>query len=395
MGDYLHILIITNEPFPNGGAATNRFKGYAQELVKLGSEVSVIIWSSSGLMIEGNSSSGSYEGIKYEYSFTHVSHNKVIRRFYKLIQIVTGTIHTNGFLRRHDIDCVLLVSNDPMMMIMGYMLSKLHNVKYIQEKSEYPFVLMKARNALQRIYATMYCKYLYRIFDGMIIMTKTLCDYFSTVCSKDAVLFHMPMTVDLSRFTSSRQAKNKWITYCGSFGGTKDGVDHLLMAYSIVAKEYPGWKLVLVGKASQPEEARLKKLVSLNGLSDKVKWTGHLDYSEVPKILSESSILVLSRPDSIQAQYGFPSKLGEYLATANPVVVTDVGEIKDYLENGVSAMIAKPGNIAELADKIQFLINDPDQANEIGLRGREIAEKCFDIKVQAGRLAEYLEGLIG
>ena len=48
-------------------------------------------------------------------------------------------------------------------------------------------------------------------------------------------------------------------------------------------------------------------------------------------------MLVLARPDNIQAKGGFPTKLGEYLATGNPVVVTKVGEIPNYLIDGVNA----------------------------------------------------------
>ena len=60
----------------------------------------------------------------------------------------------------------------------------------------------------------------------------------------------------------------------------------------------------------------------------------------MPKYLCNAKLLALARPDSIQAQGGFPTKLGEYLATGRPVVVTKVGEIPDYLEDGVNAFLS-------------------------------------------------------
>ena len=50
----------------------------------------------------------------------------------------------------------------------------------------------------------------------------------------------------------------------------------------------------------------------------------------------------MARPDSRQARGGFPTKLGEYLATGKPVCVTKVGEITVYLEDNVSAFLAEP-----------------------------------------------------
>ncbi len=55
-------------------------------------------------------------------------------------------------------------------------------------------------------------------------------------------------------------------------------------------------------------------------------------------------------PDSKQAQGGFPTKLGEYLATGNPVCATTVGEIPDYLVDGESVYFAVPGSVDSFAD---------------------------------------------
>ena len=74
-------------------------------------------------------------------------------------------------------------------------------------------------------------------------------------------------------------------------------------------------------------------------------------YNEVPQLLMDSEVLALDRPNSIQAQCGFPTKLGEYLLTGNPVVVTKVGDIPLFLEDGVSALLAEKRNAENLPER--------------------------------------------
>ena len=74
-------------------------------------------------------------------------------------------------------------------------------------------------------------------------------------------------------------------------------------------------------------------------------FTDSVSPTTIPQYFMDAEMLVLARPDNIQAKYGFPTKLGEYLLSGRPVVLTDVGNITDFLKDGVSAFIAKPGDI--------------------------------------------------
>ena len=110
------------------------------------------------------------------------------------------------------------------------------------------------------------------------------------------------------------------------------------------------------------------------------------------KIL-EAKILVLPRPDSLQAQHGFPTKLGEYLATGNPTLVTSVGEIPDYLTDNLDCYIAAPGNVESLKNKLLEIIEDYPKAKKVGLRGRKIAEIHFNNMNQTKKIIRTIEKL--
>lgn len=104
-------------------------------------------------------------------------------------------------------------------------------------------------------------------------------------------------------------------------------------------------------------------------------------------------MLVLARPNNKQSEAGFPTKLGEYLATGKPVVVTRVGEIPEYLEDQVNAFIANPGDAGNFALKMKQVMLNYDKALNIGHAGRQLAHTTFNSTFQGNELAGWLKHL--
>ena len=122
-------------------------------------------------------------------------------------------------------------------------------------------------------------------------------------------------------------------------------------------------------------------------------WKGEFSRDKIPAIIKNASLLALPRPDSKQAQGGFPTKLGEYLATGNPVCATTVGEIPDYLIDDESIYFAEPGSINSFADAMKRALSNPLKAKRIGTNGRKVAETHFNKDIQAKKLYDFLSSL--
>jgi glycosyltransferase involved in cell wall biosynthesis len=101
-------------------------------------------------------------------------------------------------------------------------------------------------------------------------------------------------------------------------------------------------------------------------------------------------VLALARPRSLQAQGGFPTKLGEYLATGNPVVVTKVGDIPLYLTDNETAFLAEPNDVDSFAKKIEFVLSNPDIAMKVGEAGKRLTQEVFNYKYQANNIVEFI-----
>lgn len=251
--------------------------------------------------------------------------------------------------------------------------------KVFHERTEHPSVVPVYPRFLQKSYLKA-CKKL----SGMFVISTALKRYFEALGVNNVSIINM--TVDPTRFENLKKQPqvNPYIAYCGTASNNKDGVDELIKSFGIVHSKYPNYKLIIMGKApNKDDKSGNIKLVKSLGLIDSVIFTGVIAAEQMPQRLLNAEILALDRPDSLQAQSGFPTKLGEYLLSANPVVVTKVGDIPLFLSHKVSALLSNERDIVSFSNNLIWAIENKEKARQIGINGRKIALKEFNNEIEA------------
>ena len=223
--------------------------------------------------------------------------------------------------------------------------------------------------------------------DRLFVITNALKRHFASHGVPPDKIRIVNMHVDLSRFEGIRQNRSKpVISFCGSiWDNAKDGPDVLIRAFAKVVRNHPEARLCLAGSISEAVNSNLKLIDNL-GIRDKVILPGFVSSDNIPQLLSDSSILVLPRPESSQATYGFPSKLGEYLASGNPVIASGIGELPLFLTDKKSVIFTVPSDADDLAGKITWALEHSGEADGIGLNGRRVAELNFNSEVESAKI---------
>jgi glycosyltransferase involved in cell wall biosynthesis len=266
---------------------------------------------------------------------------------------------------------------------------KMMNIPIIRDCSEIPMFIQRQKtrrtmhNSLLRIKMKMY--------HDLIVISDHLNSFYSVMFPKSRI-FQIPILVDLDRFKDIRTVNHsgKIITYIGSMDGNKDGLENLIEAMALVYKRIENARLHLVGSAPKEDIAKLKSKVSSLKLDNIITFLGKKTTDEIPSILVNSDLLVLARPNNSQAQAGFPTKLGEYLASTKPVVITTTGEIPKYLKDKESAYLSKPDDVNDFANKMIYALSDQN-AECIGQRGYEIAKNNFNYQLYGRQFIDILE----
>ena len=255
-------------------------------------------------------------------------------------------------------------------------------IKIFCEATEHPEY--NGSGVLKRINNIISLYYIKRI-DGLFVISQTLKEYFISKGVKKERICIVNMFVDSNRFSHIvKNSDEKYIAYCGYVSIRKDGVDVLIKAFSKFHSLHPDYKLYIIGRAGFPEPlSYFIDLAEKFGVKESVVFTGEVSADEMPQLLVNAEILALARPDSLQARNGFPTKLGEYLSTGNPIVVTRVGEIPLFIKDKINGILANESDVDDFADKLIWVAEHPEQAMTIGKNGKKLVEYEFSYLEQS------------
>lgn len=389
------LIAITLGSYPYGEATTNRHLSYLKGLIELGVNVKLLILQPAvNQSKKSNKEKGNFDGIEFEYMQWKVYKSisgKIINRF----QAYLKTFQKIKYLlsKKNEDIRILILTTKSADIFPFILLSKLYQIPVFHERNEFPFLY--SNSLLKKLSLWFYLKFLIPQFDGIFVITRALVEFFGKYNIKHDRIIHLPMTVEVERFSRTKERITEfgeYIAYCGSMYTEKDGVPDLIKAFNIVAKSDKNIKLLIIGDNSNKNKfASILDLINSSAFKDRIFCIGKIERDDMPKYLNSAKILALARPDNIQAKGGFPTKLGEYLSTGKPVVVTKVGEIPNYLTDRVNAFLAEPDNPLHFAKKLQEVISNYDSAQLIGQKGKEVAELVFSYKIQAPILLRFLQ----
>lgn len=260
--------------------------------------------------------------------------------------------------------------------------------KIYHERTEHPLVSRSWASDLQ---LQKYLRDCTKV-DGLFVISSVLKQTFINLGVPADRTYIVNMTVDPFRFQGlEKQNCEPYIAYCGTVSNAKDGVDCLIKSFSIVAQQNKQIKLYVIGSIPNPNERNSNlELIKELRLENQIVFTGVVPAEGMPQILKNAKVLVLARPNNLQAKNGFPTKLGEYLLTGNPVVITKTGDIPLFLKDGFSALLCEPDNCKEIANKIIWAINNYEEAMIIGKQGREVALAHFNCKTEAEKILKVI-----
>lgn len=371
-----HFYIVCNVYKPNT-APTNRILGFVHGFSELGidAEVVFLIPDSKRSKVERKYPHISFRYMWEKMPFSNRVLNKLAEKYYGC-----------KFARKLMPDDVVFLTN------FGNIFFKVINkkgVKVVHEKTEHPDVYSFKCFNLER-----YKREVRRV-DGMFVISTALKKYYVSLGVPEDKSEIVNMTVDPNRFLGlRRQPTEKYIAYCGTASNNKDGVDELIKSFAIVHKSHPEVKLYIIGKTPDKADAFGNiKLIEELGIKENVIFTGIVSAAEMPQMLKNAIVLALDRPNSLQAQCGFPTKLGEYLLTQNPVVVTNVGDIPLFLKDGETALLSKERDPQEFSSKLIWALEHPSEAAEIGKSGCQVALREFNYLKETNKIVNAIKRL--
>jgi glycosyltransferase involved in cell wall biosynthesis len=210
----------------------------------------------------------------------------------------------------------------------------------------------------------------------------------------------VPTLVDIDRFGAGDPQRFRQslgiedrltVVFTGSFVRT-EGLSILCAAFSTVSTVRPEARLLIAGASLVPDSDDIEVLFGKYQLQGRAHYLGMLSESDVIDLQACADVLVMPKTDDVVNHAGLGTKLGEYLASGNAVVASDVGDVSRYLVHRKDALLVPPGQPEGLSAAILLLLDDPVMRAEIGGRGRVAAQRHFSVDHNVGRIAHSLIG---
>ena len=156
------------------------------------------------------------------------------------------------------------------------------------------------------------------------------------------------------------------IISAGRFEDVK-GFDSLIKAFSLIADICPKWRIDIFGSGCR--ERHLRDLITYHRLENRIAILPptHDIYSEY----LSSDFYVLSSQHE-----GFGMVLIEAMSCGKPCVAfnCDYGP-REIIDNGITGLLVEDGNIEQLAEKMQWMIEHGEERIKMGERAREAIKK--------------------
>ena len=200
----------------------------------------------------------------------------------------------------------------------------------------------------------------------------------------------VPETVKLNQM-QIQQIKQKWgirpddivIGIVARFAEVK-GQKYFVEAAGLLA-DFKNIKFIMVGIG--PTEKQLRELVNNLNLEKSVIFAGYVE-----KVYEIYNILDINVISSISEALCLSLIEGMYIE--KPCVGSDTGGIPEVIQDGVNGFLVPKADSKALADKMRILVENPELRNEMGKRGKQIAESKFDIKTMTRKIENLYRDLI-
>ena len=197
----------------------------------------------------------------------------------------------------------------------------------------------------------------------------------------------IPNGIDVARFQNSEPFP--WagdgiprVLFVGRFNEPRKGFKYLLRALPLVQQQFPGARLVVVGRGDPEKFAGLMERYDVRG----VDFVGQASAEELPRYYASCD--VFCAPSTSGESFGIV--LLEAMAAGAPVVAGDIPGYRSVIRHGVDGVLVPPKNAQALALALVRMMADTHLRRSLVAAGERTAQQ-YDWTEIARRVLQVYE----
>jgi glycosyltransferase involved in cell wall biosynthesis len=193
---------------------------------------------------------------------------------------------------------------------------------------------------------------------------------------------------------NQNERNHKKVIFIGGLTPVR-GITELVAAFSCVKQKIPDAKLDLLGPISVKYKQKLQTIINERDLNENITFYGQIPVNKLNYYVSKASIgIVPYLPITENNVIGLPNKIFEYMSCGCAVVCSNFPLYKEIVEDNKCGFTIDPTNPEEIAEKIIYLIQNPDKAREFGENGYKAVEEKYNWENEAQKFLDLYKSLI-
>lgn len=214
-------------------------------------------------------------------------------------------------------------------------------------------------------------------FDYIITATPTICKKFLTINNNTIDINNFPIVDELITNTSWKDKKDE-VCYVGDITRVR-GIKELIRALP----KTNGVRLNLGGRCSN--RAYKEELISSNGWAN-VNELGYINRKNIQDVFAKSKAGLVTLYPLINYLDALPVKMFEYMAAGLPVISSNISLWEKIIRENNCGICVNPKNSDEISKAINYIIENPKLAEEMGENGKKAVINKFNWTIEEGKL---------
>ena len=391
----MYVVHLGYSGFPSGQATAERIR-LTFKALKIGGFNPLIINKCSLLKIENKTRVNHYQGIPYIFSsFSATRSDSFILRNLNKLSGYFGELFV--LVKKRKKICAALFYGSSFREVVFYrILSKILKFKLIIQYVELRSSIPERKSLVFKINDWMFDNYCFYFCDGIIVISDFLLK--RTRLFKDSLpTIKVPAICDYEEFNFHPEPQPRnYLMYCGSIIYLSV-IEFVLDIFCNLRRLhiYDGELLFVVGRGNKdmPFVKKLEEKILNCGYNSSITLKSNISRNELIQSYLNAELLIVPLRNTTQDIARFSHKIGEYTATGKPIISTDIGEMRSYFTDGISAILASEYSVDSYIKKISEIIDDKEKLASIGIAGQTVGQKYLNYRNYSAPLVDFIKNI--
>ncbi len=200
-------------------------------------------------------------------------------------------------------------------------------------------------------------------------------------------------TKEMIRHTNKRPSA-KEETVLGRIGSIyqDNGIEEIIEGFKLILPKNNEVELLLAGRVFDSYKDTFARII--NGLENRVEVSGAFDSREMPALYSQIDVSIIIYHRSAWFKNITPTKFFDSLARGVPVIASDMGGLREIIEQYQCGIVVDERNSEEVAQAITMMCQNPTLRHEMGLNGLRAIEERYNWEHMKERLLKVYGKLL-